>query len=58
MKDELDDGYEAARALARAPRAAAAPMASDISDERMLPWNAQLFDDDKNPPVRDSALCC
>jgi hypothetical protein len=33
-------------------------MASDISDERMPPWNAQLFDDDKNPPVRDSALCC
>jgi hypothetical protein len=33
-------------------------MASDVSDERVPPWNAQLFDDDTNPPVRDSALCC
>jgi hypothetical protein len=36
-------------------------MGSDISDEKMPPWDAQLsdddFGDDKNLPVRDNALC-
>jgi hypothetical protein len=31
------------------------PMASA---KTMPPWDEQLFDDDENLPVRDSALCC
>jgi hypothetical protein len=28
------------------------------SDKKMPPWDEQLFGDDENLLVRDSALCC